>query len=111
MEFKDNVYESDLHLEGISYFNLQNSWAYSSTGLPFTNDDSSTFLTPNLTLLDSNCPKYCQTVRRSSLSLKYYDLCMMEGNYTVKLHFAEIMLSDDHTYSILVDAYLTFPFK
>ena len=44
-------------------------------------------------------PAYYKTARLSPLSLKYYGICMRKGNYTVQLHFAEIMFSNDHTYS------------
>ncbi|XP_058100947.1 probable LRR receptor-like serine/threonine-protein kinase At1g07650 isoform X2 [Magnolia sinica] len=39
--------------------------------------------------------------RLSPISLTYYGLCLHNGNYTVKLHFAEIMFMDDKTYSSL----------
>ncbi|XXG90299.1 hypothetical protein AAC387_Pa12g2104 [Persea americana] len=41
------------------------------------------------------------TARLSPLSLTYYGLCLCNGNYTVKLHFAEILFSDDKSYSSL----------
>ncbi|GAB2284346.1 hypothetical protein Dimus_018803, partial [Dionaea muscipula] len=46
-------------------------------------------------------PEYFRTARVSASSLKYYGLCLREGSYTVKLHFAEIMYSNDQTYSSL----------
>ncbi|XP_058100948.1 probable leucine-rich repeat receptor-like serine/threonine-protein kinase At3g14840 [Magnolia sinica] len=39
--------------------------------------------------------------RLSPISVTYYGLCLQNGNYTVKLHFAEIMFTDDRTYSSL----------
>ena len=39
--------------------------------------------------------------RRSPLSLTYYGLCMFSGSYTVKLHFAEIVFTNDSTFSSL----------
>ncbi|RWR96265.1 Protein kinase domain-containing protein [Cinnamomum micranthum f. kanehirae] len=39
------------------------------------------------------------TARLSPLSLTYYGLCLGNGNYIVKLHFAEIVFTDDRTYS------------
>ena len=39
--------------------------------------------------------------RLSALSLTYYAFCLGNGNYTVKLQFAEIMFTDDKTYSSL----------
>lgn len=39
--------------------------------------------------------------RLSPLSLTYYGFCLKNGNYTVNLHFAEIMFTDDRTSSSL----------
>jgi len=39
--------------------------------------------------------------RASPISLTYYGFCLANGSYTVYLHFAEIMLTDDDSYGIL----------
>jgi len=39
--------------------------------------------------------------RVSPSSLTYYGFCLVNGNYTVNLHFAEIMFPDDQTYGSL----------
>nr|XP_028958942.1 probable LRR receptor-like serine/threonine-protein kinase At1g07650 [Malus domestica] len=39
-----------------------------------------------------------KTARLSPLSLTYYARCLAYGNYTVKLHFAEIVLRDNRSY-------------
>lgn len=39
--------------------------------------------------------------RLSPLSLTYYGLCMHNGSYTVKLHFAEIVFTNDSTFCSL----------
>lgn len=39
--------------------------------------------------------------RLSPLSLTYYGFCLFNGKYTVKLYFAEIMFSDNQTFSSL----------
>ncbi|KDP24894.1 hypothetical protein JCGZ_25156 [Jatropha curcas] len=41
------------------------------------------------------------TARISPISLTYYGFCMGNGNYTVGLHFAEIMFTNDNTYNSL----------
>ena len=46
-------------------------------------------------------PEIFQTARIAPLSLKYYGLCLRKGSYKVTLHFAEIMFSDDQTFSSL----------
>ncbi|KAL6201300.1 hypothetical protein ACLB2K_025014 [Fragaria x ananassa] len=45
-----------------------------------------------------NNPELYRTARLSFLSLTYYARCLANGNYTVKLHFAEIVLRDNRSY-------------
>ncbi|KAJ1383753.1 Serine-threonine/tyrosine-protein kinase, catalytic domain [Sesbania bispinosa] len=42
-----------------------------------------------------------ETARVSPISLTYYGFCLENGEYTVKLYFAEIMFTDDDTFSSL----------
>nr|POF18939.1 putative lrr receptor-like serine/threonine-protein kinase [Quercus suber] len=42
-----------------------------------------------------------ETARVAPLSLRYHGLCLQKGSYKVKLHFAEIMFSNDQTLSSL----------
>ncbi|KAK4285848.1 hypothetical protein QN277_002487 [Acacia crassicarpa] len=104
MKFGGNEYEEDLNPNGISYFHMEtDKWAYSSTGTYIYNDkaDYIASLEKNKFSLNVNGSEYYQTARLSPTSLKYYGLCMVKGNYKVKLHFAEIMFSDDQKYSSL----------
>lgn len=39
--------------------------------------------------------------RLAPTSLRYYGLCLRQGSYRVRLHFAEIMYTDDSTFSSL----------
>lgn len=39
--------------------------------------------------------------RNSPQSLTYYGLCLINGNYTVKLHFAEIVFINDSSFNSL----------
>ncbi|KAL5228220.1 hypothetical protein ABZP36_016485, partial [Zizania latifolia] len=75
LEVDGNIYADDSFEIGTSTFVLSDDkkWAYNSTG------DFVAHLLP--------------------LSLKYYGLCMENGEYSVKLHFAEIVFTEDHTYS------------
>ncbi|KAL5989815.1 hypothetical protein ACLOJK_010709 [Asimina triloba] len=41
------------------------------------------------------------TARVSPLSLTYYGLCLMNGNYTVRLHFVEIVFTAGNTFGSL----------
>ncbi|XP_028772696.1 probable LRR receptor-like serine/threonine-protein kinase At1g53430 [Neltuma alba] len=104
MKFEGNEYEEDPNPDGISYFNIKDDkWAYSSTGTYIFNDkaDYVTSVTKNKFSLFVNGSEYYQTARLSPSSLKYYGLCMLKGNYKVKLHFAEIMFSGDQKFSSL----------
>ncbi|KAK7342810.1 hypothetical protein VNO80_25766 [Phaseolus coccineus] len=101
-EFEGNNYVGDLHRDGISNFDLRNEgqWAYSSTGV-FMGNNHADYIAENAFSLNISGPEYYQNARLSPMSLYYYGLCMPNGNYKVKLHFAEIMYSDDQTYSSL----------
>ncbi|KAI9085906.1 hypothetical protein K1719_031983 [Acacia pycnantha] len=100
MEYKGNEYENDLNQDGISYFYLRDKWAYSSTGLYFGNSDAD-YVATNTFSLNIDGPDLYQTARLSPSSLKYHGLCLLNGNYNIKLHFAEIMFSNDQTFSNL----------
>lgn len=43
--------------------------------------------------------EYYNTARVSAQSLMYYGLCMRKGSYKVKLHFAEIMFTNDQSFA------------
>ncbi|XP_028772700.1 probable LRR receptor-like serine/threonine-protein kinase At1g53430 isoform X2 [Neltuma alba] len=104
MEFQKNEYEEDINQNGVSYFYIKDDkWAYSSTGT-YIYDDKADYVASvqtNKFSLNVNGSEYYQTARLSPQSLKYYGLCMMKGNYKVRLHFAEIMFSDDQTFNSL----------
>ncbi|XP_058100938.1 probable LRR receptor-like serine/threonine-protein kinase At1g53430 isoform X2 [Magnolia sinica] len=88
-------YEADTDNDGESaFYPYGDKWAYSSTG-DFTGGDK-VFIakTPSI----SNQELY-RTARLSPLSLKYYGICLQNGNYTVQLHFSEIMFNNDETFS------------
>ncbi|PKI32723.1 hypothetical protein CRG98_046897 [Punica granatum] len=46
-------------------------------------------------------PRLYMTARLSPISLTYYGFCLENGNYTVTLHFAEIMFSRNNSYTSL----------
>ncbi|XP_057250206.1 probable LRR receptor-like serine/threonine-protein kinase At1g53430 isoform X2 [Beta vulgaris subsp. vulgaris] len=96
MSFEGNEYEEDTVSDGPSiFFASGQKWAYSSTGT-FQFDGDANFLAGTS---DPNVTGIYQTARLAPLSLKYYGLCMRRGSYTVKLHFAEIMFTDDQNFS------------
>uniref|UniRef100_A0A1J3I247 non-specific serine/threonine protein kinase n=1 Tax=Noccaea caerulescens TaxID=107243 RepID=A0A1J3I247_NOCCA len=101
---KGTTYEDDGAAKGASMFFLgpDNHWGFSSTGIFMDNDDDSDEYTvrnkSRLSVNDSSpISEIYKTARISPLSLTYYGLCLGNGNYTVELHFAEIIFTDDKT--------------
>ncbi|KAH7512740.1 hypothetical protein FEM48_Zijuj12G0122500 [Ziziphus jujuba var. spinosa] len=99
MELDGNEYAEDISSGGKSnFFSVSEKWAYSSTGV-FLGNDRAEYIASNKFSLNVTGPEYYQTARLSPISLKYYGLCMLKGSYKVQLHFAEIMFTDNETYS------------
>ncbi|XP_028073396.1 probable LRR receptor-like serine/threonine-protein kinase At1g07650 [Camellia sinensis] len=103
--FNNSKYEADLEVRGASMFYSGQNWAFSSTGNFMDNDleadvyiDANTSTLHNVSATDSELYK---TARVSPLSLTYYGLCLGNGNYTVRLHFAEIVYTNDQTFDSL----------
>ncbi|CAL0326494.1 unnamed protein product [Lupinus luteus] len=96
IKFDGNLYAADLERRGASTFFLSDTgqWAYSSTGV-FIGNAAADYVTTNKNSLISQVPPYYQTARLAPVSLSYFGLCMLKGNYKVRLHFAEIMFSSD----------------
>ncbi|KAI4333506.1 hypothetical protein L6164_018300 [Bauhinia variegata] len=98
----DSIYDADLDSGGPATFQKGGTnWAYSNTG-HFLDADHSVSYTPSNDSQPSvgNSELY-RNARASPNSLTYYGFCLRNGNYTVKLHFAEIMFTDDRTYKSL----------
>ncbi|KAL6329032.1 hypothetical protein AAG906_007322 [Vitis piasezkii] len=98
-------YEADLEPTGASMFYSGQNWAFSSTGNFMDNDvdgdayiEANTSSLSNVSVLDVELYK---KARVSPLSLTYYGLCLGNGNYTVKLHFAEIIFINDKSFNSL----------
>ncbi|KAB2601362.1 LRR receptor-like serine/threonine-protein kinase [Pyrus ussuriensis x Pyrus communis] len=93
-------YEEDEASGGAAKF-FQNSanWGFSSTG-DFADvwSSDSDYIANNISILRMNNSELYKTARLSPLSLTYYARCLANGNYTVKLHFAEIVLRDNRSY-------------
>ncbi|KAE8667584.1 hypothetical protein F3Y22_tig00112399pilonHSYRG00065 [Hibiscus syriacus] len=98
----DGKYEADRELRGASMFYLGHNWAFSSTGNFIDNDiDADDYLVTNtsaLSIVSAIRAEFFTTNRISFLCLTYYGLCLMKGNYTVSLHFAEIIFKNDRSY-------------
>lgn len=105
MVVNDTKYEADLEQKGASTFYSGQNWAFSSTGIFMDNDmDSDVYIDTNVSTLHNVTAADSElytTARVSPLSLTYYGLCLMNGNYTVKLHFAEIVYTNDKSFNSL----------
>ncbi|KAJ8633388.1 hypothetical protein MRB53_026724 [Persea americana] len=91
-------YEEDPSELGPSNYFSTDRWAYSSTG-DYSDNDKAPYRLTNTSMLKIANPDLYVTARLAPLSLKYYGLCLQNGNYTLQLHFAEILFTDDQTYS------------
>ena len=100
INFEGNEYEGDIIPDGRSQFvsSISEEWGYSSTGVFMGKDDTPYTAQKTFSL---NVTGIYETARVAPLSLRYYGLCLRKGSYKVKLHFAEIMFSNDQTFSSL----------
>lgn len=97
ISFEGNAYEEDNTAGGASnFFASGQKWAFSSTGAFQYDTMGANYITQTS---DPNVTSIYQTARLAPLSLKYFGLCLQQGSYNVKLHFAEIMFTDDQTFS------------
>ncbi|CBI20129.3 unnamed protein product, partial [Vitis vinifera] len=96
-------YEDDTDSGGPSkFYQSRTNWAFSSTGHFMDNDrPTDSFIGTNMSRFTMENSGLYTTARLSALSLTFYGFCLENGNYTVKLHFAEITFTDDKTYSSL----------
>ncbi|XP_019166695.1 PREDICTED: probable LRR receptor-like serine/threonine-protein kinase At1g53430 [Ipomoea nil] len=99
MKITGSVYEGDLNSNGSSTFFLSSSlrWGYSSMGYVSYSSINDEYNTNEEYIMDNTCivgvgdePLY-STARVSPISLKYYGFCLRDGEYTVRLHFAELL--------------------
>ncbi|KAJ9168648.1 hypothetical protein P3X46_020148 [Hevea brasiliensis] len=95
------TYEGDVAGGGAALFYPSNDdWGISSTG-DFMDDgdfQNNAYVENSSSL---NIDELYRTARLSPLSLTYYRQCLLNGNYTVSLHFAEIQFTNDSTYKSL----------
>lgn len=99
----NTTYEDDTYSPGAStYYRSKTNWAFSNTG-NFMDDGITTdsYIATNKSRLLMNNSALYMNARLSAISLTYYAFCLGNGNYTVKLHFAEIIFTDNRTFSSL----------
>ena len=82
-----------------SKFYRGENWASSSTG-SFVEGYKYNF-TRTSSSFNGDHRELLMDARLSPLSLTYYGFCLSNGKYTVKLYFAEITFTDNHTFSSL----------
>ncbi|XP_031130400.1 probable LRR receptor-like serine/threonine-protein kinase At1g53430 isoform X6 [Ipomoea triloba] len=90
MPINGSNYEGDLNSNGSSTFFLSSSltWGYSSMGYLSMNDE---YIMNNTCTVGVGDEPLYSTARVSPISLKYYGFCLKDGEYTVRLHFAELV--------------------
>ncbi|KAJ0703044.1 putative Malectin domain-containing protein [Helianthus annuus] len=97
------LYEGDANVDGgaARLYVAARNWGLSSTG-DFM-DDYIYQNTRNIESLQGNTslPPLYTTVRLSPLTLTYFSYCLENGDYVVKLHFAELQFTNDSTYRSL----------
>ncbi|XP_023633868.1 probable leucine-rich repeat receptor-like serine/threonine-protein kinase At3g14840 [Capsella rubella] len=81
-----------------------NAWVSSNTG-NFIDDhrvpEGSGTIWNNTSELKMIDPQLYAQARLSAVSLTYYAMCIVNGDYNVNLHFAEFMFKDDQTFKSL----------
>ena len=105
-------YEGDEDPAGpAKYFQMKPNWGFSNTGhfwdVHVTANDYSA---NNVSILTMENSQLYTSARLSPLSITYYARCLANGNYIVKLHFAEIVFrSNISSYSLgrrIFDVYI-----
>nr|POF08863.1 putative leucine-rich repeat receptor-like serine/threonine-protein kinase [Quercus suber] len=93
-------FEEDQDPAGIAKFvPVGNSWGLSSSGNFWDVDSTSNhYIATNVSILRMNNSELYTSARLSPLSLTYYARCLANGNYTVKLYFAEIVFRDNRSF-------------
>ncbi|CAN1847323.1 Probable LRR receptor-like serine/threonine-protein kinase RFK1 [Linum perenne] len=97
------LYEGDVQVFGgtARYFlNEQSYWGFSSTG-DFMDDNDYQNTRYTVAVQSESVPGLYSTARIAPISLTYFHYCLENGTYTVRLHFAEIVFTDNRTFTSL----------
>ncbi|KAK3006532.1 hypothetical protein RJ639_015905 [Escallonia herrerae] len=99
----NTIYEADQDTAGSARFvPSRTNWGTSSTGDFWGRNATLDYYTANnISVLRMNDSELYTTAQLSPLSLTYYARCLANGNYTVTLHFAEIIFRDNRSYQSL----------
>ncbi|TKY66377.1 leucine-rich repeat receptor serine/threonine-protein kinase [Spatholobus suberectus] len=101
--YGNKTYDDDSGKTGPARFRYPGTnWALITTGHFFDSNRTNYYTwTTNTTKLAVDNAELYMDARVSPNSLTYYGFCLGNGNYKVNLHFAEIMFTNDKTYSSL----------
>ncbi|CAN1351727.1 Probable LRR receptor-like serine/threonine-protein kinase At1g07650 [Linum perenne] len=91
----NTIYETDVDSSDGSTYHSSQNWAFSSIG---DNTEANNYILHTSSAISSPNSELYTSARRSAISLTYYGLCLGNGNYTVGLHFAEILFTNDSSY-------------
>ncbi|XP_047310258.1 probable leucine-rich repeat receptor-like serine/threonine-protein kinase At3g14840 [Impatiens glandulifera] len=95
-------YESDVVPGTAASFSKGSNWAFINTGHFLDNDrPSDSYVEKSASTLPGNSSLLSMDARITPISLTYYVFCLINGNYTVDLTFAEIIFTNDRTFSSL----------
>ncbi|CAL5346238.1 unnamed protein product [Camellia sinensis] len=98
----NTMYVADESQGGPTTLQAAGNWGFSSTGHFWdVNANAAYYQTKNVSVLTMNEYQLYTSARLSPLSLTYYGRCLVNGNYTVTLHFAEIVFRDNRSYQSL----------
>uniref|UniRef100_A0A5B7BQE0 non-specific serine/threonine protein kinase n=1 Tax=Davidia involucrata TaxID=16924 RepID=A0A5B7BQE0_DAVIN len=97
----NTTYDADNSVASM-FYKSETNWALSSTGVFMLETlEKETYIAKNTYTLPINKSELYMDARLSPLSMTYYGFCLLDGKYTVNLHFAEIMFTHDQTYKNL----------
>nr|TKS10192.1 hypothetical protein D5086_0000085510 [Populus alba] len=96
----NTVYGADDEPGGAAkYVSKREDWQTSTTGHIWDVDSSSyNYKAENMFILRMDNSVLYTNARFTPLSLTYHVRCLVNGNYTIKLHFAEIVMRDNRSY-------------
>ncbi|GMP72049.1 hypothetical protein CsSME_00030226 [Camellia sinensis var. sinensis] len=98
----NTMYVADESQGGPTTLQAAGNWGFSSTGHFWdVNANAAYYQTKNVSVLTMNEYQLYTSARLSPLSLTYYGRCFANGNYTVTLHFAEIVFRDNRSFQSL----------
>ncbi|XP_031263674.1 probable LRR receptor-like serine/threonine-protein kinase At1g29720 [Pistacia vera] len=96
------MYEGDGAKYGATLnFDHGTKWGFISAGnfLDYAGRDDKSYVLSSKNQSLMRFPNLYSTARATPLFLTYYTYCLKNGNYTVNLHFAEILFRDEEPYN------------